>query len=102
MTWNSHCSLCTNLGRAAHAVQTLAGPHQQQVTMLVALVVDRTGQADFTGLCCDGEETAGIDEEAVADCFLLEGHSRCDQEAGERQRQSSPLANCAVEQRYPV
>ena len=54
--------------------------------MLVALVVNRAGQADFTSLRGDREETAGIDEEAVADWFLLEGHSRCDQEAGETRR----------------
>ncbi len=51
--------------------------------MLVALIVNRAGQADFTRLCWDGEETAGIDEETVAYQFLLEGYSRCDQEAGE-------------------
>ena len=51
--------------------------------MLVALVVDGAGQADFTSLCWDGEETTGIDEKAVTDWFLLEGHGRCDQEARE-------------------
>lgn len=81
----------TNLCCAAHAIQALAGSHQQQVTMLVAFIVNRACQADFPCLCCDGEETAGIDEEAVADWFLLEWYSRCDQEAGEtwRQRQQT-------------
>lgn len=58
--------------------------------MLVTLVVDRAGQADFTSLCCDGEETTGIDEKAVTNWFLLEGHSRCDQEAREKEK-SKPL-----------
>lgn len=48
--------------------------------MLVALVVNRAGQTDFTCLSWNGEQTAGIDEEAVADWFLLEGHSWRDQE----------------------
>lgn len=81
--YNTHTNTRTNLRCAAHAVNALAGSHQQQVAMLVALVVNRAGQADFTTLCWDGEETAGIDKEVVADWFLLEGHSRCDQEAGE-------------------
>lgn len=59
--------------------------------MLVALVVDGAGQADFPSLRRDGEEAAGIDEKAVADWFLLEGHSWCDQEAGETRRRGEPL-----------
>lgn len=51
--------------------------------MLVALVVDGTRQADFSRLCRDGEEAAGIDEETVADWFVLEGHDRRDQESAE-------------------
>lgn len=73
----------TNLRCTAHAVLALAGPHQKQVTMLVTLVIDGAGQADFARVCRDGEQTAGIDEEAVADWFLLEGHSRCHQKPGE-------------------
>lgn len=65
--------------------------------MLVALVVNRAGQADFTSLCWDGEETAGIDEKAVADCFFLEGHGRCDQEAGETWGKSKPLTKFAAQ-----
>lgn len=72
----------TNLCCAAHAFQTLTGSHQQQVTVLVALVVDGTRQADFTRLCWNGEEAAGIDEKTVADRFVLEGHDRCGQEPG--------------------
>lgn len=78
----------TNLRCTAHAVLALAGSHQQQVAMLVNLVVDRSGQADFTGLRWDGEETAGVDEEAVADWFLLEGYSRSYQEAGKWEKNS--------------
>lgn len=73
----------TNLCCAAHALWSLAGSHQQQVAMLVGLIVNRAGQADFTCLCWDGEETARIDKETVADWFLLKGHSRCGQEPGE-------------------
>lgn len=56
--------------------------------MLVTLVINRAGQADFPRLGGDGEETAGIDKEAVDDWFLLEGHGRCDQEAEDRRRES--------------
>lgn len=56
--------------------------------MLVTLIVNGPGQADLTRLCRDGEEAAGIDKEAVAYGFLLEGHSRCHQETGDRDRRS--------------
>lgn len=76
----------TNLCCTAHAFQTFAGSHQQQVAVLVALVVDGTRQADFTRLCWDGEEAAGIDEETVADRFVLEGHDRCGQESAKKKK----------------
>lgn len=65
--------------------------------MLVALIVNRAGQTDFTGLCWDGEQTAGIDEEAVADWFLLERYSRCDQKAVETWGESTPLTEYALQ-----
>lgn len=75
--------MSTDLCGTAHAVLALAGSHQQQVAVLVALVVDGPGQADFAVLGRDGEEAAGVDEQAVADWLLLEGDGRRHQEAAQ-------------------
>ena len=50
--------------------------------MLVILVVNGACEADLPRLRVDGEEAAGIYEEAVAYWFLLEGHRGGYQEAG--------------------
>ena len=49
--------------------------------MLVVLVVNGACEADLPRLRVDGEEAAGIYEEAVADWFLLEGDGGGYQEA---------------------
>lgn len=82
----THTNAYTHLCCAAHAFLALAGSHQQQVAVLVHLVVDGTGQTDFTRLGWDGEETARVDEQVVADWFILERYGSSDQEAGKLEK----------------
>ena len=77
----------TDLRGRAQAAGLLAGSHHQQVSALVALVVQRPGQTDLPRLLPDAEQTAGIDQQAVADWLRLEGNGEHHQEA-EAQRES--------------
>lgn len=72
------CTCSTHLGSTTETVLVLTGPHQQQVAVLVALIVYRTGQTDLPSLWLDAEKTAGIDEQAVSYWLFLEGHGWSD------------------------
>lgn len=73
----------TDLGCSAEAAWLLAGAHHQQVAMLVALIIQRPGQADLPRLRTDAEKAAGIDQQAVTDELLLERNGVHHQEAEE-------------------
>lgn len=80
----SRLSVCpSDLGDGAEAAGLLAGSHHQQVAPLVALVIQRPGEADLPRLLTHVEKAAGVDQQAVADRQLLERDGRHHQEAAE-------------------
>lgn len=80
-------SCCPDLGCSTEATQVLAGSHHQQVPPLVALIIQRPGQADLPRFWLDVEKAAGIDQQAVTDGLLLERNGVHHQEAAERNGQ---------------
>lgn len=74
-------SVGSDLGDGAEAAGLLAGSHHQQVAPLVALVIQRPGEADLARLLPHVEKAAGVDQQAVADRQLLERDGRHHQEA---------------------
>lgn len=78
------CSNETNLCGSAQAARLLTGSHHQKVASLVALIIQRPGQADLSGVLLNAEKAAGIDQQAVAYLFLLEGNSQHHKEAVEQ------------------
>lgn len=74
----------SDLGDGAEAAGLLAGSHHQQVAPLVALVIQRPGEADLPSLLPHVEKAAGVDQQAVADRQLLERDGRHHQEAADR------------------
>lgn len=76
-----HVGARSDLGDGAEAAGLLAGSHHQQVAPLVALVIQRAGEADLARLGPHAEEAAGVDQQVVGDRQLLEGHGRHHQEA---------------------
>ena len=82
------CFVCVRLCMTSDLSDTaeaprppLTGADHQQISPLVALVVQRPGQAHLSRLSLHGEQTAGVDQQAVADWLLLEGNGQHYQEA---------------------
>lgn len=73
----------SDLGDGAEAAGLLAGSHHQQVAPLVALVIQRPGEADLARLLPHVEKAAGVDQQAVAERQLLERDGRHHQEAAD-------------------
>lgn len=73
-----------DLGCSAEDARLLAGAHHQQVPPLVALIIQRPGQADLPRLRTNAKKAAGIDQQAVTDGLLLERNGVHHQEAEEK------------------